>query len=140
MRRREKNKRKDKIRRGSSLAATSVMIILMVASSVIAISQINHIEERKSIERLYEEADDLADTIETYAQSDREALEVLAEVIAQYDDLHSEELWELLDSFSGVGLMSEIELLLPGDTVLKQGGRSVDAEGSINQVSGEKDV
>lgn len=132
MRRREKNKRKDKIRRGSSLAATSVMIILMVVSSVIAISQINHIEERKSIERLYEEADDLADTIETYAQSDREALEVLAEVIAQYDDLHSEELWELLDSFSGVGLMSEIELLLPDDTVLKQGGRSVDAEGIIS--------
>lgn len=132
MKRKEKNKKTDKTRWGKSLVVTGAMILLLMAASVAAINEINSIEEEKSIQRLYEETDHLANMIEKNAQSDRVALKVLAGIVAEYDDLHSKELWELLDSYSGVGLMSEIELLLPNDTVLRRNGKVIDAKGVLS--------
>ncbi|HJB01053.1 MAG TPA: GGDEF domain-containing protein [Candidatus Mediterraneibacter merdavium] len=129
---RKRNKKQIRIRWDSSMLVTSVMVIVIVTLSVVATNHINQLEEMKSIERLYKEADNVADMIEMYAQSDRETLEVLAAVIEEYDDLYSEELWSLLDSYSSVGLMSGIELLLPDNTVLRQDGRIVDAEGVLS--------
>lgn len=132
MKRKEKNKKTDKTRWGKSLVVTGAMILLLMAASVAAINEINSIEEEKSIQRLYEETDHLANMIEKNAQSDRVALKVLAGIVAEYDDLHSKELWELLDSYSGVGLMSEIELLLPNDTILRRNGKVIDAKGVLS--------
>lgn len=57
------------------MITTSVMIFLIVAASFSVIRYINHMEEEKSFERLYEEADKLEDDIERYA--DREKPEML---------------------------------------------------------------
>ncbi len=57
------------------MITTSVMIFLIVAASFSVIRYINHMEEEKSFERLYEEADKLEDDIERYA--DREKTEML---------------------------------------------------------------
>ena len=96
---RKRNKKQIRIRWDSSMLVTSIMVIVIVTLSVVATNHINQLEEMKSIERLYKEADNVADMIEMYAQSDRETLEVLAAVIEEYDDLYSEELWRLLDSY-----------------------------------------
>lgn len=126
-------KAQEDIRWGRSpLITTGLMIILIVAASFGVIRYINHMEEEKSFERLYEEAGSLADNIEMYADSDREELEMLSSVIAQYQDLSSPELWNLLDSYTNVGMMSRIELLLPGDIVLTKGGKPVDASGLLS--------
>ena len=127
-RERRKTKLRDKLFWGSSMVITSLMIILVGAASFAVINYINTMEEEKAFERLDEEADRMADTIETNARNDREILETLAAVIATYDDMYSEELWELLDSCSEVGMMTKLELLLPDNTVLGRGGKVIATE------------
>lgn len=131
-RNRKKNKTQDKIQLGRSLIPTGAIILLVVAASLCLINYISHREEERSFERLYAEADNLADNIELYAENDREELEMISAVIAQYDDMSSPELWRLLDSYTNTGMMSRIELLLPGDIVLTEGGKQVDAKGVLS--------
>ncbi len=125
-------KKSSQLRWGSLMAVSSLMIILIVTASFTAISRISHMEEERSFERLYEEADRLGDIIEMYMEGDREELEMLAAVIADYDDMYSEKLWDLLDSYEKVGMMSKVELLLPDDTVLGAGGERLDADGMLS--------
>ena len=131
-RNRKKNKTQDKIQLGRSLIPTGAIILLVVAASLCLINYISHREEERSFERLYAEADNLAANIELYAENDREELEMISAVIAQYDDMSSPELWRLLDSYTNTGMMSRIELLLPGDIVLTEGGKQVDAKGVLS--------
>ena len=111
-------KKSEEIRWGRSMITTCVMILLIVAASFCVIHCINEMEEAECFNRLYEEADDLAEDIEMYADSDREELKMLSAMIAEYDKLDSADLWDFLDSYTAVGMMSRIELLLPDDTVL----------------------
>lgn len=122
----------DEIRWGRSLAITGIMILLVVAASFFIIHRINQLEESESFERLYEEAGNLVDRIETYSDNDREELELLSSVIAHADALDSAALWDLLDSHTSAGMMSRFELLLPDDTVLVSGGKRVDASGVLS--------
>lgn len=117
---------------GKAIAVTVALIILIVSVTYGAIGWINHREEESSFERLYESAGIMANHIETYIDSDREELEMIAAVIAQYDDLGSQNLWALLDSYSAIGMMSRIELLVPGDKVFTKGGKSVDVKGVLS--------
>ena len=86
------------IRWGRPLITTGAMIVLIVAASFGVTNYINRMEEQRSFERLYEEADTLADNIEKYSANDREELEMLSAVIAGYGDLSSPVLWTLLAS------------------------------------------
>ena len=115
-----------------SIAVTIVMMLLVAAVSYLLICWINGREEQKCFEELYEEAGELADGIQTAANSDREELEMLASMIAEYDDPSSKELWDILDSYNVIGMMSRVEILLPGDRMLISGGRSVDVSGKIS--------
>lgn len=115
-----------------SIAVTIVMMLLVAAVSYLLICWINGREEQKCFEELYEEAGELADEIQTAANSDREELEMLASMIAEYDDPSSKELWDILDSYNVIGMMSRVEILLPGDRMLISGGRSVDVSGKIS--------
>lgn len=124
--------KKNKIHWERSMAATIVMILLIVVVSYSVIRWINQREEENSFERLYEEAGEIAGHIEEHAESDREALEMIADVVSQYDDLSEQSLWTFLDSYAGIGTMGRIELLLPGDIVLTQGGERVDAKGILS--------
>ncbi len=126
-----KRKKINDIGWGRSLVTTIVMIILIGAASFGVTNYINEAEEKACFERLYEEADNLAGEIEMYVRSDREELELLASVIAEYDGVDSPELWELLNSYDAVGMMSRIELLIPGDQVLIK-GKAVDAHGLLS--------
>lgn len=114
------------------MITTGIMIILIVAASFGVTNYISNKEEERSLERLYEEAGDLKDTVQMYSKNDREELEMLSAVISRYQDLASPELWDLLDSYTNIGMMSRIELLLPGDVVLTEGGESVNAGGLLS--------
>lgn len=132
MRNQKRFKKQDDIQWGGSLVTTVIMILLIVAVSFWATRTISRMEEERSLERLYEETGSLADNIEMYMNNDGEELEMLSAVITHYEDPSSPELWNLLDSHTNVGLMSRIELLLPGDIVLTSGGKPVDASGLIS--------
>ena len=129
---RKQRKTQTDIRWGSSLLITGIIITLVVTASLVVTNYISHMEEERCFQRLYQEAGDFADNIELYAANDREELEMIAAVISQYQDLSSPELWNILSSYSHIGMMSHIELLLPGDIVLTQNGERVDASGLLS--------
>ncbi len=115
-----------------SLAVTIGLIVLIVAASFVVIKEINSMEEQRSFERLYEEAEALAENIERFAANDREELEMLSAVVAEYEDFASSDLWKILDSYESVGMMSRLEILLPDNTVIRNGGQRTDAKGQLS--------
>ena len=106
-----------------SVAMTILLILLVILSSFFLTVQINGIEEERCFERLYEEADKLAENIETNIENDTWQLKILAETIGEYEDFSSPELWEYLDSYAMWGMVSRLEILLPDNTVLTKGGK-----------------
>ena len=115
-----------------SATMTIIMIGLILVASILMMRHINEAETERCFERLYREARDIASFIELNANNDREQLELLANVIAQHDDFHSPQLWQLLRSFDRLGMMSYVELLLPGNKVITRDGTIVDATGQLS--------
>ena len=111
---------------------TAVLILFIVGASFFASERINRMEEEKSFDDLAKEAEGLAASIEFHMEGDRELLELLADLIATYDELDSPKMWEVLDSYSALGMMSRVELLLPDDSVITQGGERIDAAGRLS--------
>ena len=111
---------------------TAVLILFIVGASFFASERINRMEEEKSFDDLAKEAEGLAASIEFHMEGDRELLELLADLIATYDELDSPKMWETLDSYSALGMMSRVELLLPDDSVITQGGERIDAAGRLS--------
>ena len=91
----------------SSLMATVLLILVIIGCSFAATGEISRLEEEAAFERLYEETNGLAQDIESYMQSDRKLLEVLAAIVASYSDLEDPELWEV------AGLLFHGGFLLP---------------------------
>lgn len=114
------------------VAVMMVLIVMIISVSYAGIRWINHREEADSFNRLHEETAKIEDYIEAHITSDREKLETIAVVISQYDDLDSAELRAFMKSYDSVGMMSRIELLLPGDRVLTADGQYVDAGGQLS--------
>ena len=114
-----------------SLFVTGLLIIGIAAASLIISDRINHMEEEQSFERLYQETDALAKDIETEAENDRQQLELLAAILSGYNMEASPEVFKILNSYSGSGIISRLELLLPDDTVLSR-GEQIDAAGVLS--------
>lgn len=114
------------------VAVMMVLIVMIISVSYAGIRWINHREEADSFSQLHEETAKIEDYIEAHITSDREKLETIAVVISQYDDLDSAELRAFMKSYDSVGMMSRIELLLPGDRVLTADGQYVDAGGQLS--------
>ena len=69
------------------MTVTAILIALIISVSCGVSAWINHREEERSFERLYEEAGGIADEIEYNMKNDREELERIAAVVASYNDL-----------------------------------------------------
>ena len=82
-------------------------------------------EEERSFERLEEQAGNLVSDIRVEMADDCQQLELLSTVISEYDDMTSKELWKIIDSYNTWGVISRLELLLPGDVVLSTGGEEI---------------
>ena len=126
-----------KIHWQKSMIITLALIIFITAGSFVLTGQINKMEEDKAFDRLYEEAGELSDEIKAYAEKDKEQLEMLSAIISRYDDMSSKELWEVIDSYKTLSMMSRFEILLPNNTVITKGGKTIDANGilSFNEIA-----
>lgn len=125
-------KKTNEIHWGRPIIATSLLIILIISVSYGVIEWINHREEEISFDRLYEEAGKISNHLNLHVNSDQEELEMTAELISQYDSLESPDIRDILDSYEAVGMISKIELLLPGDVVLSRGGERTDVKGTLS--------
>ncbi len=120
------------IRWQKPILVTIILILLMIIGSFVLTAGINYHEEERCFGRLYEEVERLSNELKVHAENDRSQLEMLAEVISRHAQPDSAELWEVLDSYSSVGMMSRVEILLPDDSVIVGGGRKVDASGTLS--------
>lgn len=125
-------KSKQNRQEGKPVAIMIALIVMIISVSYAGIQWINHREEAESFRSLHDETEKIENYIETHIASDREKLETIAIVISQYDDLDSAELQAFMKSYDSVGMMSRIELLLPGDRVLTEDGQYVDAKGRLS--------
>lgn len=107
-------------------------LVLIAFSSYGVTVWLNKIEEQKCFERLDEETDNLCRNIEIQMHNDREQLEILAALAVGYENLESHALWDILDSYGAIGMMSRIEILMPDDTVITSGGKRLDVQGTLS--------
>ena len=124
----------DELRWGRSLVIAAAMMCLVLLASVVMIQHINQTERQRCFDQLYREAIDIAQYVEDRIANDREELELLAAVIARSDDMAAPVLWRLLNSLEPVGMISDLVLLLPDDTLIHGAGEVVDARGKISFV------
>lgn len=122
----------DELRWGRSLIIAAFMMGLVLIASVVMIRHINHTERERCFDQLYREAIDIADYIEQRIARDREELELLSAVVARSDNLAAPELWQLINSFEQVGMMSDIALLLPDDTMIHGSGIKRNVKGRLS--------
>ncbi len=120
------------MRWGRSLILTVLLFALIMLASFAVMNHITRMERERCFARLYQEAGDIATFIEQRIHNDCKQLKVLSAVIATYSDFSSPELWQLLDSLQSLGMMSRVELLLPGDRLITSDGHMVDAEGKLS--------
>lgn len=99
-----------------------LLIFLMISGSFVAVRWISKIEEEQSFMKLHEETDYLAEHIQLNIDNDRGQLEIIAAVIARAESFTDQILWDILDSYSNIGLISRLELLLPDDTIVTRHG------------------
>lgn len=114
------------------MGVTLAFILLMAVGTYGVTGWMSQVEEQRCFERLDEEADKLRRDIETQIRSDREQLEILAALAVGYENLDYQALWEILDSYGAIGLMSRVEILMPDDTVITSGGKRLDAKGQLS--------
>lgn len=119
------------LRRGRPLAVTVLLILLIIGCSFLVTGRINRHEETNAFQRLYEEAGTLAGEIESRAYDDRRQLETVAVLLSEYEDLTSPQVERRLTTYSSIGMMSYLELLLPDNTVLSPKTGRTDATGFL---------
>lgn len=129
---RKRNKTSNTIQWRRFLGTTGMLSILIVIASFCITHYINRREEARSLQRLYRETSNIAENIQSYAEDDQKELEILSAAASQFQDLSSPELWRLLSSHTNIGMISRIELLLPGNIVLTKEGKRVDANGLLS--------
>lgn len=117
----------------SPLAATLVLLMLVAAISFFVTGRINRAEEETSFQRLSEEAEEFANSLELNMRSDREQLLLIAEVIGDHMEPCSDEAEAFLSSCRQMGtFFSRLELLLPGDEVVTSQGVHISASGRLS--------
>lgn len=117
----------------SPVAATLILVLLIAIVSAFVTTNINDREESASFQRLANEAQEFASTLELNMASDRRQLELIATLAGDYMVLGFSELQTFLEQYPGNGnFFSRIEILLPGDIVLAPNGEKTDASGFLS--------
>lgn len=111
------------------LTATVLLVALVVAASFLVTGQVNREEEQTCFDRLSDEADKMARSIEQTVAADREKLNLLAQMMA----MGFGEMEDFLSLYQDTGnFFCRLEVLLPGDWVVTTGGITIDSTGRLS--------
>lgn len=110
-----------------SLTVTILVILMLSLATFLSVSRINKMEEEFCLDTLHEEAWELSRDIETHVRNDIIQLKVIANIIAGYDEVDSEEVRKLLNTYESQGMMSDLGVLLPDNSVLLSDGSKIEA-------------
>ena len=97
---------------------TLILVIFIGVFFVISSFYVNDIATKSCFDTLDDVATQAANNIRFHVESDREQLEVIADLIAQHEDFDSETVKYHLASFQQRGSLSAVGLLLPDNSLL----------------------
>lgn len=111
---------------------TLFLAVVIGCLSIALMYRINEISEESCFEQLHEAAQNLSQDIMQHITSDQNQLEVIAAILANYQDIEGEETIQILNEYKASDILSRLEILLPGDRVLLNNGEIVDASGVLS--------
>lgn len=114
------------------LAITAVFLTAIGIAFAGMVWKVNEMAESDCQETLQQEVKNLSEDIEKHILSDREQLEVVADILSGYENLDCEEVKNILKSYETRSVISRIYILLPDNTVLLKDGSNVDVNGSLS--------
>ena len=120
------------IHRRKIMIFTLFLAVVIGCLSIALMYRINEISEESCFEQLHEAAQNLSQDIMQHITSDQNQLEVIAAIIANYEDIEGEETIQILNEYKASDILSRLEILLPGDRVLLNNGEIVDASGVLS--------
>lgn len=114
------------------LAITAVFLTAIGIAFAGMVWKVNEMAESDCQETLQQEVTQLSEDIEKHIASDREQLEVVADILSGYENLDCEEVKNILKSYETRSVISRIYILLPDNKVLLKDGSNVNVEGSLS--------
>lgn len=120
------------IHRRKIMIFTLFLAVVIGCLSIALMYRINEISEESCFEQLHEAAQNLSQDIMQHITSDQNQLEVIAAILANYQDIEGEETIQILNEYKASDILSRLEILLPGDRVLLNNGKVVDASGVLS--------
>lgn len=114
------------------LAITAVFLTAIGVAFACMVWKVNEMAESDCQETLQHEVRDLSENIEKHIASDREQLEVVADILSEYEELDCREVKDILKSYETRSVISRIYILLPDNTVMLKDGSRVDVDGSLS--------
>lgn len=106
---------------------TGILLLFLTIGTSIAAASINTREKEYFFDILLKTSQSLSMDITSHIYTNQTQLEVIAQIIAGYDSLDSEEVKTLLASYEARNIMSHLEILLPDNSVMLRDGSIVDA-------------
>lgn len=114
------------------IIVTAVLLVVALLASFALTAYVYNYEESQSVDRLSREAERLGQEPEMTLIDDTEQMAALAMLASHHSDITSSEFPNVLGSYSTVGAVSHLELLLPDNTVLLRDGVQIDASGVLS--------
>lgn len=114
------------------IIVTAVLLVVALLASFALTAYVYNYEESQSVDRLSREAERLSQELDMALIDDTEQMAALAMLASHHSDITSSEFLNMLGSYSTVGAVSRLELLLPDNTVLLRDGVQIDASGVLS--------
>lgn len=114
------------------ILVTAVLLVAALLASFALTAYVYNYEESQSVDRLSREAERLGQELDMTLIDDTEQMAALAMLASHHSDITSSEFLNVLGSYSTVGAVSRLELLLPDNTVLLRDGVQIDASGVLS--------
>lgn len=114
------------------MSATILLIVILIINMWITTSAFHNYIEKKSIQILWDNVDELTNDIVKMENHDREQLQNIAEYIAKEEETDSTEVQNILSSFEEEGILGNLYILLPDNTFLSCDGNKIANESDID--------
>ena len=114
------------------IIVTFLLLVCICIITVLVSLRLSRMEEQACWDELYHSINHVSDDIEKQTANDQIILESIAGIIAQEDEMTSERVRNIIDTFYSSTFLSNIALLLPGDRIIIPNEPVLDGSGKLS--------
>lgn len=108
--------------------ATVLLVIVLLGNLLFMMGMIHKYEKEKCFNILEDNVEGLTEDIKRSMADNRERLKTFARILAQYEDIRSPEVKEVISSYQSYGAMADLALLFPDNSYYICDGREENLE------------